>query len=83
MDAKLRTWADANSAEAIVKGARDLMHFVDRLERHDREQAINNMICRCGHRHADHTKSYCINYTGGFCKICDCKNFLYDAEKTI
>ena len=80
MDAKLKAWAEANSVGDIVKGARHLMLFVGRLERRDRERAKDNMVCRCGHRHADHTKSYSIHYTAGFCKVCDCKHFLYDAK---
>lgn len=83
MNAKLKAWAEGHSVEDLVKGARDLMHFVDRLERDSRKQAIDNLICRCGHRHVDHTKSYCINYTAGFCKVCDCKNFLHDATQSV
>lgn len=44
----------------------------------DRKELIDNMICKCGHLHKEHTAMYNINYSAGFCMVddCKCRNFL-------
>lgn len=67
-----------------IKQARDLMIAVTNDERKkrfaDKQDATDNHICNCGHRRIEHTKSYSLNYTEGFCTIgeCSCRHFNYN-----
>lgn len=37
-----------------------------------------NGVCKCGHKHDRHGKSFSINFSAGLCKDCKCKNFIHD-----
>jgi len=37
---------------------------------------MSNPLCKCGHRHDDHGPTMSVNYTGGKCSCCECRNFL-------
>lgn len=41
------------------------------------KQTGDNMICNCRHTHKEHLPTSSINYTGGRCTKCTCKNFIY------
>lgn len=62
--------------EEKIKLARKLMMEVELEEVSERKAESENHICECGHKRSNHGISYNINYTGGFCKECDCKHFL-------
>ncbi len=46
------------------------------ISHHNKKRQGDNMICRCGHKHKEHTISLSINYTAGNCTKCDCLNFV-------
>lgn len=64
--------------EEKIKEAKRLMIEVTESERQMEIERVNNLFCRCGHTHKEHTKSYSINYSAGFCitEKCDCRNFI-------
>ena len=59
-----------------------------RMERYEEYRAevikkrveADNQVCRCGHKHKDHSESCSINYTAGKCTKCDCANFVIFKE---
>ena len=59
-----------------IKQARKLMFEVDKERKEKIKSDSDNMICRCGHKHKEHTSSLSINYTAGFCSKCDCEHFV-------
>ena len=62
--------------EEKIKKARKLMLEVIQ-ERRDKARAkSDNMLCKCGHKHKNHSDTYSVNYTAGFCSLCDCEHFL-------
>lgn len=56
--------------------ARRLIFAADVERRSEKKAAHDALLCQCGHRRDDHTESYSINFTGGFCRTCDCKHFM-------
>lgn len=41
-------------------------------------------LCQCGHRHDQHSVTYSVNYTGGFCMVgnhCACRWFMQADRK--
>lgn len=69
-----------------IKQARDLMIAVTNDERKKRfankQKETDNHVCKCGHGRIEHTKSYSLNYTEGFCTIgdCSCRHFNMASE---
>lgn len=70
------------SEDPRITQARNLMIEVEHDEWLEKQRVkkeyVDNMICACGHKHAEHTPAYTLNYTGGFCKMkdCKCRNFI-------
>lgn len=59
-----------------ITEARRLLHEVTRDERQRAKHLSDNESCKCGHKRTEHSVAYSINYTGGICAKCKCKNFL-------
>lgn len=66
-----------NKPQQKIKKAKQLLwEATDEIrskEKTDREKDL----CKCRHKRKDHSISYSVNYTEGFCKKCNCKWFNY------
>lgn len=61
----------------ITEARRLLWEVTNKNGRQKRKENHDNMICKCGHKHIDHSVSYSINYTAGVCSECDCEHFIH------
>lgn len=66
----------ATAKQLLIEATREMRALEQAARAADR--------CRCGHRRDEHTVSYSINYTEGFCIVCPevrghstCQYFLY------
>lgn len=72
-----------------VARAKQLLMEATREARSARKAADAADLCACGHRRDEHTVSYSINYTEGFCMVCPevkghstCRWFNYQPRQT-
>ncbi|MBA7535888.1 hypothetical protein ES705_28147 [subsurface metagenome] len=63
-----------------IKQARKLLIEATIEDRAKRKTKSDNQICTCGHKFKDHTVAHSINFTGGMCTKCKCRNFLVDPK---
>jgi hypothetical protein len=61
-----------------IQEARRLMFEVSAERKALAKAEKDNLLCKCFHKHSDHSESYSINYTAGFCSKCDCEHFLME-----
>jgi hypothetical protein len=64
------------TTEEKVREARRLMFEVTQERISARKLKTDNQSCECGHKRNEHSASYSINYTEGFCSKCKCEHFL-------
>jgi len=62
--------------DSRITEARRLLWEVTNEKLQKQKEESDNMICKCGHKHKDHSVRYSINYTAGMCRKCECENFL-------
>lgn len=60
-----------------INRARMLMLEAKGELKRDARKEISSQLCTCGHRRDEHTPTYSINFTEGFCEKCKCENFIY------
>ena len=59
-----------------ITEARRLMREVEKEEWQKKKESGDSQICECGHRHDEHGKLLSVNYSAGFCKVCNCNKFI-------